>query len=188
MSFWQPVEEPGTRPLRSRVFEFGCAIFAGVASLAHFALGQTAHPPPLSQAASPVVVVLTAAALPLRRVWPGPVFLYTVLAAVLAQWAAPGAPFPVALEIALYTVAATMSRATAPAAPALVVVWVFGAANAGRRTYNGRLLLPVMRAVPMRAWASGRMRRSGCRAAPGWRRLRLWRAIATSRSLEASAR
>jgi hypothetical protein len=122
VSFWQPVEEPGTRPLRSRVFEFGCAIFAGVASLAHFALGQTAHPPPLSQAASLVVVVLTAAALPLRRVWPGPVFLYTVLAAVLAQW------------------------------------------------------------------ASGRMRRSGCRAAPGWRRLRLWRAIATSRSLGASAR
>ena len=102
-----------------------------------------------------------------------------------AQAAHPAHP---ALAIGLYTVAATMSRATAPAAPALVVVWVFGAANAGRRTYNGRLLLPVMRAVPMRAWASGRMRRSGCRAAPGWRRLRLWRAIATSRSLEASAR
>ena len=77
MSFWQPVEDPGTRPPRSRVLDIGCAIFAGAASLAHFALGQTAHP-------------------------------------------APRAPSPVALGIALYTVAATMRRVTAPAAAALV--------------------------------------------------------------------
>jgi signal transduction histidine kinase len=130
MSCWKPVEDPGTRPLRSWVFDIGCAILAGVASLAHFALGQTAHPAPLSLAASLAVAVLTAAALPFRRVWPGPVFLYTVLAAaVLAQWPAPGAPFPVALAIALYTVAATMRRAAALAAAALaagVVIMVVG--------------------------------------------------------------
>jgi signal transduction histidine kinase len=130
VSFWKPAGDPGTRPPRSWVFDIGCAIFAGVASLAHFALGQTAPPAPLSLAASLIFAVLTAAALPLRRVWPGPVFLYTVLAAaVLAQWPAPGAPFPVALAIALYTVAATMRRAAALAAAALaagVVVMVVG--------------------------------------------------------------
>ena len=68
-----------------------------------------------------MVAVLTAAALPLRRVWPGPVFVWTLLAAaVLAQWPAHGALFPVALAISLYTVAATMRRAEALAAAVLV--------------------------------------------------------------------
>ena len=53
--------------------------------------------------------------------WPGPVFLWTLLAAaVLAQWPAHGALFPVTLAISLYTVAATMRRAEALAAAALV--------------------------------------------------------------------
>jgi hypothetical protein len=116
--------------LRSWVFGIGCAIFAGLASLAHFVLGQSAHPAPLPLAANLAVAAATAAALPLRRIWPGPVFLYTVLAAVvLAQWPVPGAPFPVALAIALYTVAATMRRAAALAAAALaagVVILVVG--------------------------------------------------------------
>jgi signal transduction histidine kinase len=64
--------------------------------------------------------VLTAAALPLRRVRPGPVFLWTVLAAaLLAQWPAHGALFPVPLVISLYTVAATLRRAEALGAAAL---------------------------------------------------------------------
>ena len=121
MSCWKPVEDPGTRPWRSWVFDIGCAILAGVASLARFSAGQTAHPAALSLAASLLVAVLTAAALPLRRVWPGPVFLYTILAAaVLAQWPARGALFPVALAISLYTVATTMRRAAALAAAVLV--------------------------------------------------------------------
>ena len=74
----------------------------------------------LPLAVSLVVAVLTALALPLRRVWPGPVFGWTVLAAaVLAQWPDRGALFPVALAIALYTVAATMRRAAALAAAVL---------------------------------------------------------------------
>ena len=120
MAFWKPVEDPGTRSPRSWAFDIGCAIVAGAASLAHFSFGQTAHPAHLSVAASLIVAVLTAGALPLRRVWPGPVFLWTlVAAAVLAQWPAHGTLFPVALAIALYTVAATMRRAEALAAAAL---------------------------------------------------------------------
>ncbi len=121
MSFWKPVEDPGTRTLRSWAFDFGCALFAFVASLAHFSLGQTAHTTALPLAASLGVAALTALALPLRRVWPGPVFAWTILAAaVLAVWPTHGALFPVALAIALYTVAAMMRRAEALAAAVLV--------------------------------------------------------------------
>ena len=122
MSFWTPVENPGTRPPRSWVFDIGCALFAALASFGTFSFAQTAHPahPPL--AVSLVVAVLTALVLSLRRVWPGPVFGVTVLmAAVLAQWPVRGALFPVALAIGLYTVAATMSRATALVAAVLAV-------------------------------------------------------------------
>ena len=120
MAFWKPAEDPGTRSPRSWAFDIGCAIVAGAASLAHFSFGQTAHPAHLSLAVSLIVAVLTAGALPLRRVWPGPVFLWTlVAAAVLAQWPAHGTLFPVALAIALYTVAAMTRRAEALAAAAL---------------------------------------------------------------------
>ena len=70
--------------------------------------------------------------LSLRRVWPGPVFAVTVLmAAVLAQWPVRGALFPVPLAIALYTVAATMSRAAALVAAALAVAAEVPAAGQG---------------------------------------------------------
>jgi signal transduction histidine kinase len=122
VSFWKPTENPRARPLRSWAFDIGCAIVAGAASLASFSFGQTAHPDHPSLAAGLIVAILTAAALPLRRVWPGPVFLWTLLAtAVLAQWPDRGALFPVALAISLYTVAAMMRRAEALAAAVLVV-------------------------------------------------------------------
>jgi signal transduction histidine kinase len=121
VSCWKPVESPGARPLRSWVFDIGVAILAGAASVAHFSFGQTVHPAALSLAAGLTVAALTALALPLRRVWPGPVFLWTVLvAALLAQWPAHGALFPVALAVSLYTVAATMRLAEALAAAVLV--------------------------------------------------------------------
>jgi signal transduction histidine kinase len=121
VAFWKPAENPRTRPLRSWAFDVGCAIFAGAASLARFSFGQTAHSGHLSLAAGLLVAVLTAGALPLRRVWPGPVFVWTLLAvAALAQWPAHGALFPVALAISLYTVAAMMGRAQALAAAVLV--------------------------------------------------------------------
>ena len=130
MSFWKPVEDPGTRTLRSWAFDIGCAAIAFVASLAHFSFGQTAHPASLPLAASLGVAALTALALPLRRVWPGPVFGWTLLAAaILAVWPTHGALFPVALAIALYTVAATLRRAEALAAAVLtagLVVAVVG--------------------------------------------------------------
>jgi len=130
VSFWKPVEDPGTRPLRSWAFDVGCAIFAFAASWAHFSFGQTTHPDHLPLAASLAVAALTVLALPLRRVWPGPVFLWTAgAAAILAWWPTHGALFPVALAIGLYTVAATMRRAEALAAAVLaagVVILVVG--------------------------------------------------------------
>jgi hypothetical protein len=43
MPLWAPVENPGTRPLRSWAFDIGCALFA-VASFGTFSFAQTAHP------------------------------------------------------------------------------------------------------------------------------------------------
>ena len=121
VSFWKPAENPRARQLRSWAFDAGCAVVAGAASLAHFSLGQAGHAIHLSLAAGAIVAVVTAAALPLRRVWPGPVFVWTLLAAALvAQWPDRGALFPVALAISLYTVAATMRRVQAVAAAVLV--------------------------------------------------------------------
>src|SRR5580658_7235042 len=120
VSFWNPAQDLRARPLRSWALDVGCAIVAGAASLARFSFGQAAHPGHLSLAAGVSVAVLTAAGLPLRRVWPGPVFLWTLLAAaVLAQWPDRGALFPVALAVSLYTVAAMMRRAEALAAAVL---------------------------------------------------------------------
>ena len=118
MSFWTPVEDPRTRPLRSWVFDVGCALLAAVGSFGSYSFGQAARPPPPTLAAGLVVAVLTALVVSLRRVWPGPVFGAVVLMpAVLAQWPVRGALFPVVLAIALYTVAATMSRATGSSRP-----------------------------------------------------------------------
>ena len=120
MSFWTPVENPRTRPLRSWVFDIGCALLAALGSFGSYSFGQAARPPPPTLAVGLVVAVLTAVVLSLRRVWPGPVFGVVVLmAAVLAQWPVRGALFPVALAISLYTVAATMSRTAALVAAAL---------------------------------------------------------------------
>jgi signal transduction histidine kinase len=137
VSLWRPAENPRGRPPRSWAFDIACAIVAGAASLARFSFGQAAHPAHLSLAAGALVAVLTAAALPLRRVWPGPVFAWTLLAAaVLAQWPDRGALFPVALAISLYTVAATMRRAEALAAAVLTaIVMVLVVAQDGTRQW-----------------------------------------------------
>jgi signal transduction histidine kinase len=120
MSFWTPVENPGTRPLRSWVFDVGCALLAALGSFGSYSFGQAAHPPPPTLAVGLPVAVLTLLVVSLRRVWPGPVFGVVVLmAAVLAQWPVRGALFPVGLAIGLYTVAATMSRKAAFVAAAL---------------------------------------------------------------------
>jgi signal transduction histidine kinase len=132
MSVWTAVENPGTRSPRSWAFDIGCALLAALASFGTFSFAQAVHPahPPL--AVSLVVAALTALVLPLRRVWPGPVFgVVVVMAAVLTQWPVRGALFPVPLAIALYTVAATMSRATALAAAALAVAAEVPAAGQG---------------------------------------------------------
>jgi signal transduction histidine kinase len=132
MSFWTPVENPGTRPPRSWAFDIGCALLAAVASLALFSFGQTAHPAHPALTVSLVVAVLTTLVLSLRRVWPGPVFGFIVLmTAVLAQWPVRGELYPVALAIALYTVAATMSRSAALVAAALALAAELSAAGQG---------------------------------------------------------
>ncbi len=94
---------------------------------------------------------MTAVVLSLRRVWPGPVFgVMVLMAAVLAQWPVRGELFPVALVIALYTVAAMMSRAAALVAAALVVAAEVPTAGQGG-WHNGWL-------------ARARTRPSGCGA------------------------
>ena len=122
MSFWTPVENPGTRPLRSWVFDIGCALLAALGSFGSYSFGQAAHPPPPTLAAGLVVAVLTLLVVSLRRVWPGPAFGVVVLmAAILAWWPVRGELVPVALAITLYTVAATLSRNLALVAAALTV-------------------------------------------------------------------
>jgi signal transduction histidine kinase len=122
MSFWTPVENPGTRPLRSWVFDVGCALLAALGSFGSYSFGQAAHPPPPTLAAGLVVAVLTLLVVSLRRVWPGPVFGVVVLmAAIVAWWPVRGELVPVALAITLYTVAATLSRNLALVAAALTV-------------------------------------------------------------------
>jgi signal transduction histidine kinase len=132
MSFWTPVENPGTRPLRSWVFDIGCALLAAATSFGSFSFAQAAHPQLPTLAVSLVVAVLTALVLSVRRVWPGPVFAVTVLmAAVLTQWPVRGALFPFPSAIALYTVAVTMSRATALVAAVLAAAAEIPAAGQG---------------------------------------------------------
>ena len=118
--FWKQAENPRTQPLRSWALDVGLALVAAAASLAHFTFGQAGQRVHLSLAAGVLVVAGSAAALPLRRIWPGPVFAWTVIAAVvLAQWPDRGALFPVALAISLYTVAVMMRRAVAASAAVL---------------------------------------------------------------------
>jgi signal transduction histidine kinase len=130
VAFWKPVESPGTRPLRSWAFDIGCALFACAASLTRFSFAQTASPVRPALALSLTVALLTALALPLRRVWPGPVFIWTVLAAAaLGEWPVRGALFPVALAISLYTVASRMKHAAALTAAVLAAGVVLPAAG-----------------------------------------------------------
>jgi signal transduction histidine kinase len=132
MSFWTPVENPGTRPLRSWVFDVGCALLAALTSFGSFSFAQSPHPPLPVLAVSVTVAIATALVLSLRRVWPGPVFGVVVLmAAVLAQWPFRGALFPFALAIGLYTVAATLSRRTALVAAVLAAAAEIPAAGQG---------------------------------------------------------
>jgi signal transduction histidine kinase len=132
MSFWTPVENPGTRPLRSWVFDVGCALLAAVGAFGSYSFGQAAHPPPPPLGTGLVVAVLTLLVVSLRRVWPGPVFGVVVLmAAILAQWPVRGQLVPVALAITLYTVAATLSRNTALVAAALTVAAEVSATGQG---------------------------------------------------------
>jgi signal transduction histidine kinase len=132
MSFWTPVEDPRTRPPRSWAFDIGCALLASVASFGSSSFAQVPHRAPPELKVSLIVAVLTVLALSLRRVWPGPVFgVVVVMAAVLAQWPVRGELFPVALAIALYTVAVTLSRTSALTAAALALAAELPAAGQG---------------------------------------------------------
>jgi signal transduction histidine kinase len=131
MSFWTPVEDPRTRPLRSWAFDIALAVLASVASFGSSSFAQGPHPEPELKV-SLIVAILTVLALSLRRVWPGPVFgVVAVMAAVLTQWPVRGELFPVALGIGLYTVAVTLSRAAALVAAALAVAAEIPAAGQG---------------------------------------------------------
>ena len=134
MSFWTAGREPGNAP----------AAFLGlrhrVRPVRRRGVVRDAFPSPRRRtprirrcAVSLIVAVLTALVLPLRRVWPGPVFGVDGPAwrRCWPQWPVRGALFPVALAIGLYTVAATMSRAAALVAAALAVAAELPAAGQG---------------------------------------------------------
>ena len=142
MSFWTPVENPGTRPPRSWVFDarLRCARRRGGVHQLFLRPGAATPAPPLKL--SLVVAVLTIPVLTVRRIWPGPVFAVMVLiAAVLAQWPVRGKLFPVALAISLYTVAATLSHVSAIVAGVLAAAAEIPAAGQGG-WHNG--WLPVI--------------------------------------------
>jgi hypothetical protein len=61
MFFRTPVENPGTRPPRSRVFDIACTLLAAPASFEGFSFAQAAHAALPTLAVSLVVAVLTAA-------------------------------------------------------------------------------------------------------------------------------
>ncbi|MGD0242224.1 MAG: histidine kinase [Streptosporangiaceae bacterium] len=150
MSFWTPVENPGTRKLRSWVFDVGCALLAALGSFGSYSFGQAAHSPPPTLAVGLVVAVLTAVAVSLRRVWPGPVFAVVVLmAAVLTQWPIRGQLVPVALAIALYTVAATLGRTTALVAAVLAAAAEIPATGQGG--WNHSWLAMIYEAIAIAA-------------------------------------
>src|SRR5579864_7031396 len=60
MPLWTPIENPGTRPPRSRAFDIRHALLAAVASFGTFPFAQPAHPAHPSLAVSLVVAVLAA--------------------------------------------------------------------------------------------------------------------------------
>ncbi len=88
MSFWTPVEDLGTRPPRSRVFDIACTLLAAPASFGSFSFAQAAHPAPHLLALSLVVGVLTAA---VPAQWPVRSELFQV---ALARSAADGIANP----------------------------------------------------------------------------------------------
>jgi signal transduction histidine kinase len=132
MSFWTPVENPGTRPLRSWVFDVGCAALAAAGAFISFSFALGPQPPAPNLKLSLVVAVVTIPVLTVRRIWPGPACAVMVLiAAVLAQWPVRGELFPVALGISLYTVAATLSHVSAIIAGVLAAAAEIPAAGQG---------------------------------------------------------
>ncbi len=92
MSFWTPVENPGTRPPRSRVFDVACTLLAVPAWFGSFLR------PGGTIARSPVALGLVVA---------------VMAGAVPVQWPVRSELFQVALASSFYTVAVTPSRITA---------------------------------------------------------------------------
>ena len=92
MSSWTPVENPGTRPPRSRVFDVACTLLAAPAWFGNLLR------PGGTIARSPVALSLVVA---------------VMAGAVPAQWPVRSELFQVALASSFYTVEVTPSRITA---------------------------------------------------------------------------
>lgn len=116
MGFWTPVERPGSRKARSWAFDVFVALVAlGISGLYAYAA------PNLPVWAAYAIVAGLVLPLLLRRVWPGPVFAWSLLLAAATGWWASQVVWSPALVISLYTVAVLRPRREALVATALLL-------------------------------------------------------------------
>ena len=123
--FWAQVQQPGSRRRSAWVFDAAVALFALLTWLT-YAFGNSSLP------TGGVVAIVVALVLPLlvRRIWPVPVFVWSMTVAAAVGWWAEQTVWSPALLIALYTVAALRPRRTALlAAGALTAGAVAGAVS-----------------------------------------------------------
>ncbi len=115
MGIWTPAEEPGSRRSRSWLFDLSVAVFALLAASVY-----VTSSPDLSTGAAVAIIVVTAAPLVVRRVWPVPVFAWGFLVAAATGWWAMQVVWSPALVIGLYTVAVLRPRRDAVIAAVLL--------------------------------------------------------------------
>ncbi len=115
MGIWTAAEGPGSRRLRSWLFDISVAVFALLAASIY-----VTSSPDVSTGAAVAIIVATAAPLVVRRVWPVPVFAWGFLVAAATGWWAMQVVWSPALVIGLYTVAVLRPRREAVIAAALL--------------------------------------------------------------------
>ena len=115
MGIWTPVEKPGSRQPRSWLFDAAVALFASLVASVY-----VTSSPDLSTWAAAAIILVTAAPLVVRRVWPVPVFAWGFLVAAATGWWAMQVVWSPALVIGLYTVAVLRPRRDAVIAAVLL--------------------------------------------------------------------
>ena len=115
MGIWTAAEGPGSRRLRSWLFDIAVTVFALLAASVY-----VTSSPDVSTWAAVAIIVVTAAPLVVRRIWPVPVFAWGFLVAAATGWWAMQVVWSPALVIGLYTVAVLRPRRDAVIAAVLL--------------------------------------------------------------------